>query len=334
MKLKWITNPVSIDKSFIETEVTSGNNVIVQWDKTTYTDEMLSELNTLAGKLDNNLQIRFYGHSDKTFDCKTLLKVSNVKSLSINCLKKIKNLNQLSELKNLEKLIIGLDDFKDVELLKSDNLKSITELHLGDTKNMNLEYLKDYNKLNSLGISGQFKNIDSIGEIENLETLTLSSIGHKESLSFVNQLKKLKHLHISLGSRENIDEINGEQLETLKLLWIKNLQSLNNLSRFKNLKYLQVENQRNITTLEFNSEMKSLSRLGVINCKGLEKLEGLEKLKALKTLVITRSLKLEFDSVINQKLAPTLEHFNFITERKAIDKGIKEKIRELGYKTT
>ena len=334
MKLKRITNPETIDKNFIESEVELGNNVIVQFDEITYTDEMLFDLNGLASELDNNLQIRFYGHSNKIFDCKTLLKVNNVKSLSINCFKKVKNLNRLSELKSLEKLIVGIDDFKEIEILNSDNLKSIVELSLGDTKNLNLEYLKEYKKLNWLGISGQFKNLESIGKIENLETLYLSSISKKEPLDFVNQLKKLKNLHISLGSRENIDEINGEQLETLKLLWIKNLQSFNNISRFKNLKYLQVENQRNIETIKFDSEMKSLSRLGIINCKGLIKLEGLEHLKVLKTLVITRSLKLEFDNIINQKLSATVEHFNFITERKPLDKEIKEKIRSLGYRTT
>ncbi|QCX38640.1 hypothetical protein FF125_09425 [Aureibaculum algae] len=334
MKIKWVTNPETIDKHFIASEVELGNNVIVQFDDSTYTYEMLFDLNGLASELNNNLQIRFYGHSNKIFDCKTLLKVKNVKSLSINCFKKVKNLNQLSELERLEKLIIGIEDFKEIEILNSDNLKSIVELNLGDTKNLNLEHLKGYKKLNWLGISGQFKNLESIGKIENLETLHLSSISKKEPLDFVNQLKKLKNLHISLGSRENIDEINGEQLETLKLLWIKNLQSLHNISRFENLKYLQVENQRNIETIEFDSEMKSLSRLGIINCKGLIKLKGLEHLKVLNTLVITRSLKLEFDNIINQKLSATLKHFNFVTERKPLDKEIKEKIRSLGYSTT
>jgi len=79
MKFKWVTNPESIDKSFIETEVKSGNNVIVQFDNLTYNDEILSNLNTLAGQLDNNLQIRFYGHNKKALDCKTLLKVKKRK---------------------------------------------------------------------------------------------------------------------------------------------------------------------------------------------------------------------------------------------------------------
>ena len=83
MKLKWITNPITIDKEFITTEVASGKNVIIQFDDTIYTDEILSDLNTLALELDTNLEIRFYGHDKNTFDCATLLKVDNVKSLSI-----------------------------------------------------------------------------------------------------------------------------------------------------------------------------------------------------------------------------------------------------------
>ncbi|WP_324027647.1 hypothetical protein QSV08_06770 [Maribacter sp. BPC-D8] len=336
MKLKWITNPVTIDKEFITTEVASGNNVIVQFDDTIYTDEILSDLNTLALELDTNLEIRFYGHDKNTFDCATLLKVDNVKSLSINCLKKVKNLGELSKLKQLEKFTFGIEEFKETEILNSENLKSIRDLSIATkkTKNLNLEYLKGYDKLVSLSVSGPFKNIAAIGEAKELTTLRLSSISGKVPLDFVNQLNNLKLLHISLGSRDNIDEINGGNIETLKLLWIKNLTSLDNIHRFKHLTYLQVENQAQITTITFNSEMKSLTRLGIINCKGLTTLDGLKNLTSLKMLVITRSLKLDFESVINQELSSSIEHFNFVTERKGLDKNIKEKIRSLGYKTT
>ena len=336
MKLKWITNPVTIDKELITSEVESGKNIIVQFDDTIYTDEILSNLNTLALELDTNLEIRFYGHDKNTFDCATLLKVDNVKSLSINCLKKVKNLGELSKLKQLEKLIFGIEEFKETEILNSENLKSIRNLSIATkkTKNLNLEHLKGYEKLESLSISGPFKNIAFIGKVKQLTTLYLSSISGKVPLDFVNQLNNLKHLHISLGSRENIDEINGGNIETLKLLWIKNLNSLDNINRFKHLTYLQVENQAQITTIKFDSEMKSLTRLGIINCKVLTKLDGLKYLINLKMLVITRSLKLEFQSVINQELASSIEHFNFVTERKGLDKDIKEKIRSLGYKTT
>lgn len=336
MKIKTITNPEKIDKCFIETEIDLGNNVIVQFEEITYDDEMLSELNILAKKLDRNFQIRFYGHDKKTLDCKTLLKVDNVKNLSINCLKKVKNFKELTKLENLEKLIIGIDDFKEVEILNSKNFKTIVELNLASSKNngLNLEHLKNFKNLTYLGVSGSFKNTDSIGELTSLKTLYLSSISSKISLEFVNHINSLKHLYITLGNRESIDEINGENLETLKLLWIRNLKSLNNISRFKNLKYLQVENQSQIKTIEFDKEMESLERLGIINCKGLNNLIGVNNLVSLKMLVITRSPKLEFENIVNQKLPSTIELFNFITERKKIDKEIKEKIRALGYKTT
>ncbi|WP_452227743.1 hypothetical protein [Lacinutrix sp. MEBiC02404] len=335
MMIKRLTNPENIDKSFIESEIESGNNVIIQFDEITYNDGILSDLNILAKKLDRNFEIRFYGHDKKTFDCKTLLKVNNVKNLSINCLKKVKNLNELSKLEHLEKLIIGIDDFKETEILNSDNFKSIQELNLATskTKNLNLEYLKEYTNLTSLGISGNFKNTESIGQIENLGTLYLSGTNHKIKFDFVNQLKNLKELYLSFGSRENIDEIIGENLESLTILWIKNLNTLN-ISRFKKLKYLQVENQAQIESIEFNSRMNSLSKLKIINCKGLLKMEGLKELNSLKTLIISRSLKLEYENIINQELPKSLEHFNFYTARKAFDTEIKDRIRSLGYKTT
>jgi len=336
MKTKWITNPENIDKPHILSEVNSGNFIIIQFDEIIYSDKTLSDLNDLARILNYNLQIRFYGHDKQTFDCVTLLKVNNVKNLSINCLKKVKNLNNLSKLEHLEKLIIGIDDFKETEILNSDNLKSLIELNLdkNNNKSFNLEYLKTFNKLKSLAISGNFKNTESIGKVENLETLYLGSISNKISLGFVNQLKKLTELHISFGSRENIDEIIGENLEVLTILWIKKLKSIDNLSRFKNLKSLEIKNQAQIKVVDFNDKMNYLEKLSINNCKNIDNLTGLKNLTSLKTLGILRSPKLSFDNIVDRNLPSTLEHFNFYSERKTYDKEIKERIRNLGYKTT
>jgi len=332
---KWITNPKKIDTSYIESEVNLGYFIIVQFDEINYNDKILQSLNELAGKLNSNFQIRFYGHDKQTLDCKTLLKINHVKNLSINCLKKVKNLTHLSKLSQLEKLIIGIDEFNETEVLNYDNLKNLVELNINTLKikNLNLDYLKKYTKLKLLAISGNHKNIESIGTIESLETLNLSSIPHKISFEFVNKLKKLKHLHISFGSRDNIDELTIESLETLTILWVKNLNSLTNLSRFKNLKYFNIENQAKIESIEFNTKMKSLTKLGINNCKGMSKLD-LHNLVALKTLIISRSLKLNFENIINQKLPSTLKHINVYTGRKNLDKEIKNKIKQLGYTTT
>lgn len=333
MKINRIINPTELNIIEIKNKIlTEENEIIIQFDEDVYSDEILSEINNLASSLNKNLVVRFYGHK-KGFDCKVLLKIDKVKNLSIDCLEKVRNSQALSKLKYLKVLRFGVETFKETEILKFDNLKKIEELNLYNNYKLNLEYLKEYSNLKTLMLSGKFANINSVSSLNSLETLFLNSINKNIDFKFVNKLENLKKLHIGFGSRENINEITNQNIEDLTILRVRGLNTLSNVSHFRKLKKLEIRDQAQVLEIIFDVEMKDLKMLSINNCKKIQKIEGFDKLNNLKIIGLLRLPKIKFDYFISQKLPKTLEHINFYTETKQ-DKEIKEKIRELGYKTS
>lgn len=326
-----INNPEKIDRLLIEKDLKAGKLVIVQSSDETYSDKILSELNDLCLGYDENFSVRFYGHYQGSFDCKTLLKLPNIKSLWIDCLLKADNLESLADLKNLKRLSLGVFELKDTEILRFQNLQNLTELILGETrtKAFNLKYLENYSNLTLLINSGHTKNIDAIGTLESLEYLGLNSIS-KVSIGFINKLRKLKSLHFILGGRENIDEIGENEIETLEIIRVRSFNGIKNISNFKKLKNLVIEDQIQLAELNFDSEIPTLTDLKLINCKTFKSLTGLERLKGLNQLRIYKT-DINFDEFIKQPLPKSLEILAFYTSKTKVDKEIREQLAKMGY---
>ncbi len=326
-----INDPKIIDSEYIDKELKEGKHVIVQFSDKTFNDKMLDQLNDLCDKYDRNFGVRFYGNYSDAFDFKNLLKIPNVKCLYIDCLSKADNINSLTELKKLQKLSLGVFELKETEILNSNNLKSIEELFLTETKTkaFNLGYLKDYRNLKLLVIGGHSKNIDSVGELTELEYLSFNSVKHVP-IHFVNKLKKLKTLNFILGGRENINEIEENNIENLNITWVRGFNDLSCISKFNNLKALHIEDNIQLNRIQFDKEFHSLVDLKILNCKTLDSLIGLEKLTSLNHLRIYKT-NLDFNKVISQKLTSSLKVFAFYTTKKKIDDEIKLKLKNMGY---
>lgn len=328
-----INDPKTIDSDYIDKELKDGKHVIVQFSDKTFNDKMLYFLNDLCDKYDSNFGVRFYGNYSGAFDFKNLLKIPNVKCLYIDCLTKAENINSLAELQKLQKLSLGVFELKETEILNSNNLKGIEELILTETKTkaFNLGYLKNYKNLKLLVIGGHTKNIDSVGELTELEFLSFNSVKHVP-IHFVNKLKKLKTLNFILGGRDNINEIEENNIENLNITWVRGFNDLSCISKFNNLKTLHIEDNIQLNKIQFDKEFHSLIDLKILNCKTFDSLIGLDNLIALKELVIYKT-NLDFDSVINQRLPKSLETFVFCTIKSKIDSEIKKRIIEKGFKT-
>src|SRR5687767_8371897 len=173
-----INDPTNIDLDFIDKELKADKHVIVQFSDKTYTDKQLSILDGLCKKYNRDFGIRFYGHYSGAFDFNTLLKIPNVKCLYVDCLLKGDNVEVIGQLGNLDKLCLGIFELKETEILNTDNLKKVSELIITETrtKAFNLEYLKDFKNLKLLIIGEHRKNIESVGELSDLEFLSLNSI--------------------------------------------------------------------------------------------------------------------------------------------------------------
>jgi hypothetical protein len=62
MKPKYIQNPNSVERAAIEADIAAGYDVILQFDKPSYSPELLRRINNLCGELGKILEVRFYGH--------------------------------------------------------------------------------------------------------------------------------------------------------------------------------------------------------------------------------------------------------------------------------
>jgi protein phosphatase 1 regulatory subunit 7 len=326
-----INDPQTIDTDLIDKELTAGKDIIVQFSDRIYDERKLAELNELCDRYDKKFEIRFYGHHSNSFDFKTLLKIPNVKSLYVDCLTKAQNIEVISELNNLQKLSLGVYELKETEILNYENLKKLSELTVTATKTkaFNLEYLRAYRNLTFLFIGGHTKNIEAIGELENLEYLSFHSLKNTP-VPFINKLKKLKTLKFILGGRENIHEIGENEIENLQIVWVRGFNDISNISNFRKLKTLQIEDNIQLKTVDFDSELPYLNDLKILNCKTLSSLTGLENLSSLHQLRIYKTA-LDFDKLIMQPLPKNLKTFAFYTSKQKIDKDIKAKLEMKGY---
>lgn len=326
-----IGNPTTIDKSFVESELKLGKEVILQFVDKTYTDKILEDINELCLKFNESLCIRFYGHYSTQFDCKTLRKITNVKCLYIDCLVSVDNLQILKELPNLKRLSIGIFELQDTEILNSDNLKNLTELIISDTKTkaFNLDYLRQFKNLKSLIIGGHTKNIDAVGELSDLEFLSLNSV-KKVPVNFLNKLKKLKTLNFILGGRDNLNEIEENEIENLDITWVRGFNDLSCISKFPKLKTLKIEDEIQLPKIHFDNIFQDLNDIKIINCKTLDTIIGLKNLPKLSSLVVYQT-KVDFENFILQELPKELKYLGFHTTKSKIDKNIKTTIESKGY---
>lgn len=328
---KRINNPENIDRLLIDKDLKDGKLVIVQFSDKLYTDKILADLNELCLNYDDNFSVRFYGHYQGSFDSKTLLKLPNIKALWLDCLLKADNLEVLTELQNLRRLSLGIFELKETEIFQANNLKNLKELIIGETrtKTLNLQYLENYKDLNYLIICGHTKNIDVVGKLTDLEYLSLNSIS-KVKMDFLNKLKRLKSLHFVLGGRENLDEIEENEIEILEIIRVRGFNSFKNISNFKKLRNLLIEDQIQLTELQFDKEISTLTEFKLINCKTFKSLTGLEKLSKLNQLRIYKT-DINFEEFINQHFPKSLSILTFYTAKAKIDKGIKDRLLKLGY---
>ena len=321
-----------IDKKIVEEHLNSGKELIIQFvsDKK-YNDKILEDINDLCKRYTQNLSIRFYGHRPSVFDCVQLAKIPEVRNLCIDCLDSAKNLNHLSKLHKLNSLSLGIYNLEEAEILGLENLMNLKELIITDTKTkaLNLDYLRHFKNLKSLTIYGHTKNIEAIGQLIELESLSLNSV-KKAPLHFINKLKNLKTLNFLLGSRENLNEIENNGIENLNIVWVRGFNDLSCISKFLKLKTLKIGDEIQLQKVQFDNVFPDLTDLKILNCKTLDTIIGLNNLPQLNSLVVYQT-KIDFDNLIKQELPKELKHFGFYTTKSKIDKDIKATIESKGY---
>jgi len=324
-------DPEIIDEQVVNEKLVENNEVTIQFSRPGYTTEMLSQLNRLALANSAKLKLRFYSdsHADE-FDCANLEQIFNVKSLFLGCFPKAKNIHIIQNLNFLEEFGLSIFNLEDLEILSFDNLKKVKELFISETKSkaLNLEYLKDYKNLTHLTISDHTKNIDAISNLTQLKELRLLNIKNT-SLTFINGLKSLKKLEITLGGRDNINEIELNGVEELEISWVRGLNDLSGLKNFKTLKTLLIQNEIRLSEISF-PKLDFLEDVRILDCKTLKVVSGLDKLGALTDFRISRTA-IDFDDFCILKFPEKLKTLAFYTGKSKQDKLIRSKLDEMGF---
>lgn len=336
MRKKWksrvlIDNPVVLNRDQIEQDLRGGNQVIIQFSHPDfYGSSILEEVDELCAHLDENFVVRFYGHYSLSFDGHTLLRIPHVKTLHLNSLTQAHNIEALAMLKHLHSLHLGIYELENSDILGIDSLHSLRDLTIiSDKKVLNLQYLKEFSHLEHLHVGGKVKNLDAIGDLEDLNYLALHSIS-KLPLTYINRLKKLKHLRILLGGREHIQEIEENEIDHLEICRVRGFHDLSNMTNFRALTSLVIQDQAQLQEIGFDRGMKGLKEISISNCKSLARLSGMEQLPSLRKLRIFKT-SIDFNFFIQQKLPSALSELEFMTSKSSVDKEIQNSLLKLGF---
>lgn len=144
---------------------------------------------------------------NKKIVCRDAKHLVNLEKLKILIGGRLKNIDKLYNLKNLERLDLSYNNLKDINFLNG--LKNLKILNLSKNEIENMDGIKNCEKLVSLGLaSSKIEKIEILENLKNLEEIDLSDnklIGIEELKVFL-KLEKLKQLNLD----EYKEEIYGQ----------------------------------------------------------------------------------------------------------------------------
>ena len=326
-----ITDQTSFDEAGISHLIANGTEVVVQYSRDVYDPTLLRKIDALALRHGEDLQIRFYGHLRTPFDFGLLQYLPSVQNLAVDCLNKIKNIEALHQLERLIRFRIGVDDALPPDLLDSPALTHVNDLVLADsrTPRLRLHPIPRMPNLRRLHLTGYSNGIETLGDAKTIEDLSLSKMGNRVRLDFLNRMTGLRSLLIILGGRQDFSEVEHDHLQTLEIIRVRGLSELDP-GAFPDLRSLQIEDQIRLEEIDFTESNSKLEELKIVNCKGLHTLKGLANLKQLSKLLISRT-QIDVDSLLSLGLPNKLKQFGFYGLRESADRAIRDKLDALGY---
>jgi hypothetical protein len=333
MRFHRIHSPKSIDEEAIAALISSGvQEIVVQFaEETDYSPSLLDAINNACRRFGSRLTVRFYGHhsNGSGFNCAWLRYLSDVRSISLDCLRNIEGATRIAELEHLDAFAFGVFESDIPELLRYPSLARLHKLVLATTRknNIDLAPLATYQRLEEIFLNAHARNIATLGDSTSIQRLTLSQIAKSVSLRFVGRMKGLRSLTVLLGGRTSAEELAHQKVIHLEVLRVRGLAEID-LSTFPQLRVLRIGDQLQLRSLELNTG--TLIRwLSIWNCKNLNSLLGLGQAIALQSLSLGRT-SVEPDSVLNN--APSsLKRLIISGFGRRRDEELENRIRSKGY---
>lgn len=237
-----------------------------------------------------DITLRVYGFYQEVCDLSFLQDMGHVRHFAADCLMKATGIEYVGRLLKLESLsvgIYGLDSFGFLDSLPREQITKLSLLATG-SKRPNLQLLGRFNNLATLYIEGHQKDIEVLGGLENLEDLTLRSIGQID-LGLLQRLRRLWSLDIKLGGCSDLSGLSGlSQIKYLELWQIKGLSDISVISTLPSLQFLYLQSLVNVAALPDFSGLKHLRRVCCENMNGLTDVTSLSSATALEEFFFSK----------------------------------------------
>lgn len=244
------------------------------------TEPVLSGIENLSGlkKLDISADISY------TVDLSPLAKLENVEDLRIMAYK-TKNLDKISEMSSVKKLMLHSMDDDDLAFLsKMTGLEELSLMYVNSSFGPSLQYLKNVKFLSVADITDG-ADMSRIYQMENLEELMI--MGERFNTRGIDALRKLRTLRIMLCSYSDLSGL--QKCGELEELMIYNCDTpefdAKDIEGMTQLKYL-IFNCSEISNYEALKTLTGLEQMNLYFCN-LSESEMKEVKRALPDCVIT-----------------------------------------------
>jgi hypothetical protein len=310
----------------------AGKRVFFCWEGPPYRAQDFATANDFAERYGELPWIAFGGHhSGEPFDCRLLLKLPAVQTLTLHCYR-LSHYEVVRELQNLRTFRLSSYFSDTADILRGTHLDKVHMLEIGETKknNIDLAPIASLQSLTQVRVEGQRKHIEAIGDLKSLSNLQLARLPKTVSLGFVNRVAQLEKLSVFLGGRTDVDEVENPHLRALSINRVLGLERLN-LHSLPRLETLFVEAEKQLKALDFPSSLTHLKTIRLLTLKGLQTITGIGTLRQLQNLMIYDT-KVDFRSFCAAGLPESLNRFGFLTGKVADDSKIKAELDGKGYK--
>jgi hypothetical protein len=331
MGLQRITDPQSIDEGLIASLLANGaQRVVLQFSKeSAYSVSILQDVNKACRTFGVKVNIRFWGHYGSRFDCGHLRHIPEVCSLNLDCLAGISNFDQIAQLGQLEEFAFGVFESDLPDILNTPSLLGVRKLILAESRknNIDLAPLAGYERLETLFLNAQKRNIEAVGRLHSIRKLSLSSIAKSQSLAFVGRLHGLTTLTLLLGGRNDLEELAHGGVKNLEVLRVRGISAID-LALFPKIETFRVEDELQLQKLNLDGCPK-LRWLSIWNCKTFSALQGMRYAHHLEYLFIGKTA-IE-PSAFFRELPDGLKNLSLTGYGKRKDDGLRHRVESLGY---
>lgn len=260
--------------------------------------ELLELLNQLLFLTRGDVLFRIYGFHTTAADLSVLHLLKNVRRLSVDCCTKAEHFDAIAALPALVELALDVHEAEDLAILQQVPA-TLQSLRIGKTKTrkLSLDILTRFDKLETLSINGQSRQLAAIAELDSLRSLAISGIP-LQALDWIPRLPALQSLSLGFGGAEQLDCLAGmASLQQLDLLRVKGLADLSVLVNLPALQMLKVSDQPHLSTLPDLGAATALQRIVMENV-GLHSIHSLYQAPALQELALFQMKHLTADDIM------------------------------------